>query len=178
VDLNEVVAGLDRLSTTAFDGQAYRHVSVGRDPLSGEGARLVGGRWNPPGSFAVLYLGCDVATVVREFERLARKQRRAVDEFLPRDMFTYELRLQHVLDLRVGEHADAVGLTPADFADDELSKCQLVGEAVHAAGFEGLIAPSATGEGDVLAVFLGRTLPGSVVRDVASERWVGPPGRG
>jgi len=113
VDLNEVVAGLDRLSTTAFDGQAYRHVSVGRDPLSGEGARLVGGRWNPPGSFAVLYLGCDVATVVREFERLAIKQGRAVDEFLPRDMFTYELRLQHVLDLRVGEHVrTAAGVGP------------------------------------------------------------------
>ena len=176
MELSEVVAALDRLATTEFDGHAYRHVSVGRDPLSGEGARLVGGRWNPPGSFAALYLGADVATVVREFERLARKQGRAVDEFLPRDMFTYELRLQHLIDLRVGEHAAAVGLTPADFADDDLSRCQLVGEAVHAAGFEGLIAPSATGTGEVLAVFLGRALPGSVVRAVGSERWVGPPG--
>jgi hypothetical protein len=44
VDLSEVVAGLDELATTDFDGHAYRHVAVGCDPLSGEGARLVGGR--------------------------------------------------------------------------------------------------------------------------------------
>lgn len=37
-----------------------------RDPLSGEGARLHGGRWNPPGK-AALYLGTDHATAIAEF---------------------------------------------------------------------------------------------------------------
>jgi RES domain-containing protein len=175
VDLSDAVAALDGLPTTPFEGEAYRHVSAGREPLSGEGARLVGGRWNPPGSFAVLYLGLDERTVIGEFERLVRKQGRSVDDFLPRDFYTYELRLQHVLDLRAASNARALGLTPADFVDDDLTRCQLVGESVHAAGFEALVAPSAAGSGEILAVFLGRMLPGSLVRDVHHRKWTVPP---
>lgn len=37
-----------------------------RDPWSGEGARLHGGRWNPPG-VAALYLGTDHATAIAEY---------------------------------------------------------------------------------------------------------------
>jgi RES domain-containing protein len=43
-----------------------------REPFSGEGARLHGGRWNPPG-VAALYLGTDHATAIAEFyQSLAR----------------------------------------------------------------------------------------------------------
>ena len=90
MDLADVVAALDELAATDYAGSAYRHVTVGRQPLSGEGARLAGGRWNPPGSFAVLYLALDVPTVIREFNRLAEKQGRSVKDFLPRDLFTYD----------------------------------------------------------------------------------------
>lgn len=45
----------------------YQH-----EPFSGEGARLHGGRWNPPG-VAALYLGTDHATAIAEFyQGLAR----------------------------------------------------------------------------------------------------------
>lgn len=37
-----------------------------RDPYSGEGARLYGGRWNARG-IPALYLACDPATAVAEF---------------------------------------------------------------------------------------------------------------
>lgn len=37
-----------------------------REPFSGEGARLHGGRWNQPG-VAALYLGTDHATAISEF---------------------------------------------------------------------------------------------------------------
>ena len=36
-----------------------------REPFSGEGARLHGGRWNPPG-VAALYLGTDHATAIAD----------------------------------------------------------------------------------------------------------------
>jgi RES domain-containing protein len=34
---------------TPFIGQGFRHVAPRHDALSGEGARLHGGRFNPPG---------------------------------------------------------------------------------------------------------------------------------
>ncbi len=175
MDLAEVVAALDRLAAGEFAGEAYRHVAAGRPALSGEGARLVGGRWNPPESFAVLYLALDRDTVARELHRLAARQGLAPEDFMPRDLFTYEVRLQHVIDLREERSAMAVGLAAGLMASDDPTECQLVGQAAHHAGFEGLLAPSATGAGDVLAVFLDRTLPDSIVRDTSCKRWIDPP---
>ncbi len=171
VELADLVAALDGLAASDFTGAAYRHVAVGRQALSGEGARLTGGRWNPPGSFAVLYLALDIPTAVREFRRLVQKQGLAPEDFLPRDLLTYDVGLQHVIDLRNDQHARAVGLDGEWLAHEDPSRCQQVGEAAHHAGFEGLLAPSAAGSGDVLAVFLDRTLPDSLLQDVASERW-------
>lgn len=171
MDLADAVAALDGLAATDYEGRAFRHVSIGRSALSGEGARLHGGRWNPPESFAVLYLALDVATAVREFHRLASKQGLAAKDFLPRDLVTYDIRLQHVIDLRIDEHAVTLNLDRGPMAADDPSACQLVGEAAHHAGFEAVLAPSATGIGYIVAVYLDRMLPGSVVKDVASVRW-------
>ena len=171
MDLAAIVAALDGLAATDFSGRAYRHVSEGRDPLSGEGARLTGGRWNPPGSFAVLYLALDVPTTVNELRRSAARQGLVPADFLPRELYTYELRLQHVIDLRIDTHARAVGLQEGWLSDEDATACQAVGEAAHHVGFEALLAPSAAGPGEVLAVFLDRMLPDSLVKDIASERW-------
>jgi RES domain-containing protein len=139
--------------------------------MSGEGARIAGGRWNPKGSFAVLYLGLDEATVVAEFHRLAVKQRLAPADFLPRILFRYEGELHDLLDLRDEGALKAVGLTHSDLLADDAAACQEVGEAAFVAGREGILAPSATGAGGVLAVFLGRLGGESSLRDVASELW-------
>lgn len=171
MELADAVAALDGLTASDYEGRAYRHLSVGRHALSGEGARLNGGRWNPPGSFAVLYLALDVPTAVREFHRLATKHGLNPSNFLPRDLVTYEICLQHVMDLRVEVHARAVALDREQMLADDPAACQLVGEAAHHAGFEALLAPSATGVGDVAVVFLDRTLPDSVLRDVQTTRW-------
>ena len=41
----------------AYLGEAFRHMATGwDDPLSGEGARIHGDRFNPPDKFPVLYL--------------------------------------------------------------------------------------------------------------------------
>jgi RES domain-containing protein len=130
---------------------------------------MFGGRWNPPGSFAVLYLALDVATAVAEFKRLATKHGRQLEDFLPRDLFTYKVRLQHVIDLRVPEHAAALGVGLTEEGDPRTF--QLAGEAAHHVGFEAILAPSATRAGDILALFLDRLLPDSVVTDVSVTRW-------
>lgn len=171
MEFADAVAALDGLTAAGYAGRVYRHVAVGRPALSGEGARLNGGRWNPPMSFAVLYVALDLPTTVREFHRLASKHGLAAADFLPRDLVTYDISLQHAIDLRVEEHARAVGLHHEQMTADEPASCQMVGEAAHHAGFEALLAPSATGVGDIAAVFLDRTLPDSVLHDVARSRW-------
>jgi RES domain-containing protein len=175
VELSEVVAGLDGLATTDFDDHAYRHSSVGGDPLSGEGARLVSGRWNPPESFAVLYLGGDVATVAREFERLARSRSapltsscRATCSRMSSGSSTSSLS------------ASASMQPPSGWSQRTsptmTSRGASVGEGVHSAGFEGLIAPGATGKRKSWRCSSDARFRVSVVRAVASERWAGPPG--
>jgi RES domain-containing protein len=139
--------------------------------MSGEGARLVGGRWNPRGSFAVLYLGLSPATVVAEFHRLARKQQLSTADFLPRTLYRYEGELHKLFDLRAAGALDAVALTAEDLTSDDLAACQAVGEAAFVAGREGILAPSATGRGEVLAVFVARLDAESSLRDAESELW-------
>lgn len=172
--LDELVAALDGITAGDYEGRAYRHVAVGYNALSGEGARRAGGRWNPPESFATLYAAADRDTAIREFRRLVARQNLTPASFLPRDLFTYDVRLQHVVDLMVEDHVSAVGLTVDELRADDARPCQAVGEAAHHAGFEAILAPSATQDGEVLAIFLDRLLPGSVIRDVESKRWEEP----
>lgn len=135
----------------------------------------MGGRWNPPESFATLYLALERETVAREFLRLAGRVGRAPDDFLPRRFYRYSVELSALLDLREAEARAAVGLTEAHVTDDDLGPCQAVGEAAHYLGREGVIAPSATGAGTVLAVFFDRLAAGSFVRELDYETWQSRP---
>ena len=55
MNVDDVYLALDRLGSKPLNGVYFRHTAPKREPLSGEGARIVGGRWNRPGSEA-LYL--------------------------------------------------------------------------------------------------------------------------
>ncbi len=124
----------------------------------------------------MLYLGLDRRTVVDEFERLARRQRRDPADFLPRAFYRYVLVLQNVLDLRDAAALEASGLSPAELTSDQLEACQRVGLAAHHAGREGILAPSAAGDGTVLALFLDGMQPGSTISPTQMEIWESAPG--
>jgi RES domain-containing protein len=166
-----LVERVDALPVTAFDGECFRHLSPGRDPLSGQGARIQGGRWNPSGSFSVLYLGLDRETVIAEFRRMAQRHRLAPNAFLPRTFYRYGVHLANVLDLRHPHAADTVGLTRAALTDNDLTRCQQIGEAAQHLGREGVLAPSAAGNGTVLAVFMDRLGAESVLDPEQAELW-------
>ena len=131
----------------------FRHIRPGLSPTSGAGARGFGGRWNPPDSFPVLYTGLTVATVEAELVRHVLRSNLELTDLLPRVIYTLEVRMSSVVDLRDEASLVAVGLAMDDVTSDDLSACQAVGEAVHKLGREGILAPSATGSGDVLAIF-------------------------
>jgi RES domain-containing protein len=59
-----------------------------------------------------------------------------------------------VLDLTDPQVREALVLTEADLTADDLTRCQALGDAARAAGFQGILAPSAALAGEIiLAVF-------------------------
>lgn len=167
-----LVARIAEIPVGRYDGAAYRHMApkYATKPLSGEGARYLGGRWNPRG-IATLYLGTDRATAIAELVRLARRGGRSPDDFLPRTMIQYEVALGSVLDLRDPSVCEVLGMGAARLCADDLTACQAVGAAARLAGREAVIAPSAAGEGSVLAIYPDQLVSESAIRVVAKETW-------
>jgi RES domain-containing protein len=171
----ELVAKIDGLHHTAWSGRAFRHVASQYPSLSGEGARINGGRRNPPNSFATLYLGLSRDTVVAEFNRLATKFGLATSAFLPRVLYGYEVVINDALDLRDADAREVVGLDDRALAADPPSLCQQIGEAALTGGREAILAPSATGLGDALALYIGRLGQGTRLAHEELQRWDTPP---
>jgi RES domain-containing protein len=166
-----LVEAIDRLPPTPYRGTAFRHQPPKYAPLSGRGARIVGGRWNPPDSFSVLYLGLSREIVRAEFRRHARRQGLALDAFLPRSFYRYELSVENLLDLRDEAACAALGLHGAELTGDSVRRCQAVGEAAHFIGREGIVAPSAAGAGTVVALFPDALMPNSEIQPTKREQW-------
>jgi len=85
------------------------------------------------------------------------------------------VRLAGVLDLREAEARRAVDLSDRQLRADDPGPCQEIGEAAHYVGLEGILAPSAAGPGTVLAIFLEKLQPGSLLETLSSETWETPP---
>lgn len=152
-----------------FAGIGWRQQSPRHDPLSGDGAQLAGGRFNPAGSFPVLYLCLSRACAVAELQRAAARQALDVVDLLPRHLYRYEIALDRVLDLTATPTQKAVGLAAEVLTGPEWTACQELGTTAHALGWQGLVAPSATGVGDVLAVFVQHIGIGIVNPNLAME---------
>lgn len=170
-----LVRAVDRLPRVGFSGLAYRHVGPGHPPMSAEGSRIRGGRWNPPESFPTLYLALDQATVKAEFLRHAERQGMVPTNLLPRKLVICRVELSAALDLRDRLPWPELGLADDDVASDDMSVCQRIGDAAHYASFEALLAPSATGAGDIVAVFTDRMRAGSKVEPVDMREWTSLP---
>lgn len=174
----QVVQRVNDLGATRFTGTTYRHTTANRDPLSGVGARLYGGRWNPAGVCSTIYLARPLATCLLEFDRLAEANNIDPVTMLRsrRTLHTIEVQELPVLDLRDPKDLGYVGLSPDDIADDDWTACQAVGHAAHFLDMSGVVAASATGHGLVIAAFEARveperlTVTASVALDEATYR--------
>lgn len=153
------------LSVAAFRNQAPKY-----DSLSGEGARIHGGRFNPPGSFPVLYLCETRPCVVAEFERQAAKNVVGVDGLLPRVLYRYELQLDRVLDLTDVAVREHIGVSIDDLMKEDWTTCQAIGTDAHDLGDQAVRSFSATGVDVVLAVFPESLGAGLISVDL-DERW-------
>ncbi|MGI8757102.1 MAG: RES family NAD+ phosphorylase [Acidimicrobiales bacterium] len=144
---------LGQLTGPAVSAVAYRNQAKGFDPRSGDGARRLGGRFNPPHSFPVLYLCLTRPCVVAELTRQAERQGLNVEALLPRELFEISADLDKVLDLTDAETLDALGIAPPDLVREDHRLTQEIGEAAHEHVFQAIRSPSATGVDNVLAIF-------------------------
>lgn len=134
------------------------------DPLNPSYAQEHGGRWNPPGSFAVLYLDADVVTVRNQIERMLAGSPVRVDDL---DDESYVLvaatlpRSQTCGDATTTAGLRALTLSgtyPLDSAGDPVGwdVCQAVGAQVQQAALRGVWCRAACmpdGSGRELAWF-------------------------
>jgi RES domain len=141
-----------------------------RDPLSGEHARRRGGRWNPPGSFGVVYLNDSVELARAQLRhRLEPRGIRPEDldpevgpvlvhTRVPDDEYVDALSAESLaeLGLPVTYPLEAAGTTVAH------DVCQPIGQAAWDAGERGIAcqsaASSAPAGAEELAFFARRRL--------------------
>jgi hypothetical protein len=93
-----------------------------------------------------------------------------LEGLLPRMLYRYEISLDQVLDLTSGGALDHLGITTAQIIGADVTVPRQIGESAHATGFQAILAPSATGVDQILAVFpellgSGRLIPQPL------ERW-------
>lgn len=152
---------VNAIGSTSWSGRSFRYTTARRDPLSGEGARLHGGRWNPPDLFPVIYLGVPVDVCMRELAKAAEDNHLDVATQLqvPYKLHTIRVEEIPVLDLRSDENRAALGLDRDDLVGP-WETCQPVGHAAWFLEFAGVLAPSATAaNGLTLALFEHRASP-------------------
>jgi RES domain-containing protein len=122
-----------------------------------------------------LYTGLGESAVIEEFYRLADRSGLAPETFLPRILCIIDVALQAVLDLRSNENLSRVGLTLEQVKSYSMRECQAVGNAAHRLRLEGILAASATGVGEVLAIFELNLRNESRLSELGRRPWALPP---
>lgn len=93
-----------------YQGPLFRAVNpiYARDPLSGRGTELHGGRFNAKG-MAALYLSTSIMTAIREANQAGSLQ--------PTTLVSYDAEIDDVFDSRDEAALRAEGMSPAALAD-------------------------------------------------------------
>ncbi|MBV8347290.1 MAG: RES domain-containing protein, partial [Mycolicibacterium sp.] len=111
-----LVQRVDARGTTPWSGECFRYTAARRDPLSGEGARRFGGRWNPPLLFPAIYFADSARACMVEVERAAKAASTTAEKMLEAAyrLHTVDVAELEILDLRTPDAQEAVGLEVDD----------------------------------------------------------------
>ncbi|MCX6071370.1 MAG: RES family NAD+ phosphorylase [Chloroflexi bacterium] len=133
-----------------FASKVWRHVPAGAQVLHVGFILRAGGRWNRRGRYGALYTALKPQGALAEYRKYYRQRGMANRPKSPRDLVSVEVDLDPVVDLTdpgngiVDPKASFLtGDTPQDY-----DKCQALADDVRAAGYVGLIAPSAAAPGE------------------------------
>jgi RES domain-containing protein len=178
---DEIAGCLPR--SISFDGVVIRSEHYlranQRDFLSGLGAATHGGRWNRPG-IKTVYASMSVITAVRESYQNYLEFGFSEASIPPRVFCGARVRLQALFDLSDRTRRRRIGFSLNELLDEdwrsiqhdgEESWTQAIGRGARAAGFEGLIIPSARDRprGKNLVVFPDRLHGGSKIEILGKD---------
>ena len=149
-----------------LEGEFFRSVELAYahpdDVVSGEGARLYGGRFVRPG-FRAVYGSADEVTAFREsaarINRLAGRSGARIISY-PRITYVIVIKVAAHVALTTA-HADAAAISPACLDPNDLTASQEVGEFLRTHSIQAVVFHSA------IPGFSGRSLV--AFRDVAPE---------
>ncbi|BCH30542.1 hypothetical protein MesoLjLc_24720 [Mesorhizobium sp. L-8-10] len=142
-----------------YEGKLYRALNPihAREPLSGRGAELYGGRFNPRGMPA-LYLSLSVMTALREANQAGNLQ--------PTTLVSYDAQIDGVFDTRNEAALDAEGMDLAGLADSSWrDRMKTTGEAPTQTFARRLVASGHNG------LLVRSFAPGATVEDVNLVLW-------
>lgn len=126
---------------TIVRGRWSRHVPVGVDPLAVP-ATPADGRWQRGAAVAATYLADEPDTVWAEWYRALAEAALPPHRALPRDLWVVDVEVE-VADLSTHARLAGFGLPVPTPGRAGWAPFQAVGEALHAADWSGLLAPSA-----------------------------------
>lgn len=140
--------------TISYRGELFRALNpvFAREPMSGRGAQLYGGRFNPKGTPA-LYTSTSVLTALREANQVGNLQ--------PTMLVSYEAEIERIFDTRNAAALSARGMDASALADptwrDQMkasgeSRSQAFARELIADGYNGLLVRSfaaGTSEDDI-----------------------------
>lgn len=132
------------LHRVRFQGRIYRALNpiYAREPFSGRGASLYGGRFNPKGVPA-LYTSLTIIGAIREANQAGSLQ--------PTMIIAYEANFDNIFDTRDEEALEQFGMNTASLADagwrdrmrnERKAPGQIFAERLIGQGYEGLLVQS------------------------------------
>ncbi len=155
----ELLDALEALPGESFEGDVWRILRAGRDPLLGYPA---GARWDPPGGFDVIYAALDAdgarAEIFHHLNRAPVFPSNAV--YL---LHGIRVRTKRTLGLADLKALAALGVDTGRYWETDYrtipTRTQEIADAAHFLGYDGLIVPTARYDGDNLVLFTDRIEP-------------------
>lgn len=95
-----------------------------------------------------------------------------LDDLAPRDLVSIEVSLSKVLDLTDKKILEQIGINENEIVGNNISLCLEISRRARRAGFEAILAPSATKKGAVLVVFPDRLRPASRLEVVGKKKFL------
>lgn len=174
VDAEQAALVPRALSTFVFRCTAPSYRDLG---LTVEKSRQFPQRFNTE-QFGAIYVSREPDTAAFETLRRMVRDARSLEKVHPRCIFALEVRLRSVIALTTAAAQRAWGLRKEDLKDDDMGRCREAATVAVGRGIEALRWPSATGQGESIALFWAHRQPGSHIDIVAQydieKSWLAP----
>jgi hypothetical protein len=162
---NRLLDGLENIPPLAFEGQAWRIVRDGRDPLQ---CSAVGGRWDDT-TFDVLYTSSRADGAVAEMYFHLRRGQPIMPSQVQYRLFELHVTLASCLSVAILADLVSIGLQTASFGqlsyaerEQEYPRGHEIAEAAQFLGRDGIIVPSARSAWPNIVVFCDPAGPAAV----------------